>query len=144
MCVCVFAECKCAPLDLAFIVDSSESIGATNFAIAKDFIITVIDRLAKDQQVKVMSFSEFIFILESDYTGPHDPCGLCCLFKMIPKPFRKLLGNAAWRKDLKIESVNARYCLEFTSLQLLSSSSLDIISQDGWDAEMLTEESTSS
>uniref|UniRef100_A0A3Q3MDL5 VWFA domain-containing protein n=1 Tax=Mastacembelus armatus TaxID=205130 RepID=A0A3Q3MDL5_9TELE len=43
-------KCKCAPLDLAFIVDSSESIGATNFALAKDFIITVIDRLIKDQQ----------------------------------------------------------------------------------------------
>lgn len=53
-CICyVFAECKCATLDLAFIVDSSESIGATNFALAKDFIISVIDRLAKDQQVKV-------------------------------------------------------------------------------------------
>uniref|UniRef100_A0A8K9UN77 VWFA domain-containing protein n=1 Tax=Oncorhynchus mykiss TaxID=8022 RepID=A0A8K9UN77_ONCMY len=43
--------CKCGPLDLAFIVDSSESIGSTNFALAKDFIITVIDRLIKDQQV---------------------------------------------------------------------------------------------
>lgn len=51
--VYVFAECKCATLDLAFIVDSSESIGATNFALAKDFIIAVVDRLAKDQQVKV-------------------------------------------------------------------------------------------
>uniref|UniRef100_A0A8C7IRG2 Collagen type VI alpha 1 chain n=1 Tax=Oncorhynchus kisutch TaxID=8019 RepID=A0A8C7IRG2_ONCKI len=44
-------KCKCGPLDLAFIVDSSESIGSTNFALAKDFIITVIDRLIKDQQV---------------------------------------------------------------------------------------------
>uniref|UniRef100_A0AAZ3SM65 VWFA domain-containing protein n=1 Tax=Oncorhynchus tshawytscha TaxID=74940 RepID=A0AAZ3SM65_ONCTS len=44
-------SCKCGPLDLAFIVDSSESIGSTNFALAKDFIITVIDRLIKDQQV---------------------------------------------------------------------------------------------
>lgn len=52
--VYVFTECKCATLDLAFIVDSSESIGATNFALAKDFIITVIDRLVKDQQVKVI------------------------------------------------------------------------------------------
>uniref|UniRef100_A0A8K9XTR5 VWFA domain-containing protein n=1 Tax=Oncorhynchus mykiss TaxID=8022 RepID=A0A8K9XTR5_ONCMY len=43
-------KCKCGPLDLAFIVDSSESIGSTNFALAKDFIITVIDRLIKDQQ----------------------------------------------------------------------------------------------
>ncbi|KAI4809540.1 hypothetical protein KUCAC02_018415 [Chaenocephalus aceratus] len=39
-------------MDLAFIVDSSESIGATNFALSKDFIVTVIDRLIKDQQLK--------------------------------------------------------------------------------------------
>uniref|UniRef100_A0A4W4FH34 VWFA domain-containing protein n=1 Tax=Electrophorus electricus TaxID=8005 RepID=A0A4W4FH34_ELEEL len=50
--ICVCLECKCGPLDVVFIVDSSESIGASNFAIAKDFIITVIDRLIKDQQVK--------------------------------------------------------------------------------------------
>ncbi|XP_036443291.1 collagen alpha-1(VI) chain [Colossoma macropomum] len=50
MCSC--CECKCGPLDIAFIVDSSESIGATNFAISKDFIITVIDRLMKDQQIR--------------------------------------------------------------------------------------------
>ncbi|XP_046883854.1 collagen alpha-1(VI) chain [Hypomesus transpacificus] len=50
MCSC--CECKCGPLDLAFIVDSSESIGSANFALAKDFIITVIDRLMKDQQVR--------------------------------------------------------------------------------------------
>lgn len=49
----VCAECKCAPLDLAFIVDSSESIGSTNFALAKDFIVTLIDRLIKDEHVKV-------------------------------------------------------------------------------------------
>ncbi|TDH06192.1 hypothetical protein EPR50_G00129770 [Perca flavescens] len=50
--LCSCCECKCAAMDLAFIVDSSESIGATNFALAKDFIITVIDRLTKDQQLK--------------------------------------------------------------------------------------------
>ncbi|XP_024129912.1 collagen alpha-1(VI) chain [Oryzias melastigma] len=50
--LCSCCECKCAPVDLAFIVDSSESIGLTNFALAKDFIITVIDRLIKNHQVK--------------------------------------------------------------------------------------------
>ncbi|KAJ8350030.1 hypothetical protein SKAU_G00251600 [Synaphobranchus kaupii] len=50
MCSC--CESKCGPLDIAFIVDSSESIGAHNFALAKDFIVTVIDRLMKDQHVK--------------------------------------------------------------------------------------------
>ncbi|XP_041847578.1 collagen alpha-1(VI) chain [Melanotaenia boesemani] len=50
--LCSCCECKCAPVDLAFIVDSSESIGAPNYALSKDFIITVIDRLIKDHQVK--------------------------------------------------------------------------------------------
>lgn len=50
--LCSCHERKCPPLDLAFIVDSSESIGSTNFALAKDFIITLIDRLEKDQKVK--------------------------------------------------------------------------------------------
>lgn len=55
--LCSCCECKCAAVDLAFIVDSSESIGASNFALAKDFIITVIDRLIKDHQVK-FAFNE--------------------------------------------------------------------------------------
>ena len=56
--MCLFSvssECKCATLDLAFIVDSSESIGASNFALAKDFIVTVIDRLVKDHRAQVIS-----------------------------------------------------------------------------------------
>ena len=51
-------ECKCGPVDLTFIVDSSESIGSTNFALAKDFIVTVIDRLTKDQRVLVSGADE--------------------------------------------------------------------------------------
>lgn len=50
--LCSCCECKCGPLDLVFIVDSSESIGSSNFALAKDFIVTVIDRLMRDQQVR--------------------------------------------------------------------------------------------
>uniref|UniRef100_A0A673B619 Collagen, type VI, alpha 1 n=1 Tax=Sphaeramia orbicularis TaxID=375764 RepID=A0A673B619_9TELE len=49
----MLSECKCAPMDLAFVVDSSESIGSTNFALAKDFIITVIDRLVRDQMTLI-------------------------------------------------------------------------------------------
>lgn len=61
MCSC--CECKCGPLDIAFIVDSSESIGANNFAIAKDFIITVMNRLklkqfgANESRIGVVQYS---------------------------------------------------------------------------------------
>uniref|UniRef100_A0A8B9VE31 Collagen alpha-1(VI) chain n=1 Tax=Anas zonorhyncha TaxID=75864 RepID=A0A8B9VE31_9AVES len=51
-CLCFAAECTCGPVDLLFVLDSSESIGLQNFQIAKDFIIKVIDRLSKDERVK--------------------------------------------------------------------------------------------
>lgn len=47
------SECKCGPIDILFVLDSSESIGLHNFEIAKDFIIKVIDRLSRDELVKV-------------------------------------------------------------------------------------------
>ncbi|ROI16252.1 Collagen alpha-1(VI) chain [Anabarilius grahami] len=56
-------KCTCGPLDIAFIVDSSESIGASNFAIAKDFIVTVMDRLklrrfgANESRIGVVQYS---------------------------------------------------------------------------------------
>ncbi|XP_068197257.1 collagen alpha-1(VI) chain [Antennarius striatus] len=65
--LCSCCECKCATLDLAFIVDSSESIGAANFALAKDFIITVIDRLMKDQQVKFAGNESRVSVVQ--YSG---------------------------------------------------------------------------
>ncbi|KAK2895659.1 collagen alpha-1(VI) chain [Channa argus] len=65
--LCSCCECKCASLDLAFIVDSSESIGATNFALAKDFIITLIDRLIKDQHVKFAANESRVSVVQ--YSG---------------------------------------------------------------------------
>ncbi|XP_015214759.1 collagen alpha-1(VI) chain [Lepisosteus oculatus] len=50
MCSC--CECKCGPIDLVFVVDSSESIGHQNFELSKEFIVKVIDRLSKDERVK--------------------------------------------------------------------------------------------
>lgn len=47
------AECKCGPIDILFVLDSSESIGLQNFEIAKDFVVKVIDRLSRDELVKV-------------------------------------------------------------------------------------------
>ncbi|TRY98868.1 hypothetical protein DNTS_030259 [Danionella cerebrum] len=61
MCSC--CECTCGPLDIAFIVDSSESIGASNFAIAKEFVVTVMDRLklrqfgANESRIGVVQYS---------------------------------------------------------------------------------------
>ncbi|XP_054452091.1 collagen alpha-1(VI) chain [Anoplopoma fimbria] len=65
--LCSCCECKCAALDLAFIVDSSESIGLTNFGLAKEFIVTVIDRLIKDQQLKFAANESGLSVVQ--YSG---------------------------------------------------------------------------
>lgn len=50
MCSC--CECQCGPIDILFVLDSSESIGDQNFGIAKDFILRVLDRLSTQESVK--------------------------------------------------------------------------------------------
>lgn len=44
-CGCCDCEKVCQPLDLVFVIDSSESIGKTNFSLAKNFVINVANRL---------------------------------------------------------------------------------------------------
>lgn len=49
--VSIDCEKRCGPLDIVFVIDSSESIGYTNFSLEKNFVINVVSRLgsiAKD------------------------------------------------------------------------------------------------
>ncbi|KAL0963389.1 hypothetical protein UPYG_G00305740 [Umbra pygmaea] len=47
LCGCCDCEKVCPPIDLVFVIDSSESIGKTNFSLAKNFVISVANRLGK-------------------------------------------------------------------------------------------------
>lgn len=50
-CGCCDCEKRCGALDIVFIIDSSESIGYTNFTLEKNFVINVVSKLgsiAKD------------------------------------------------------------------------------------------------
>ncbi|KAK5888686.1 hypothetical protein CesoFtcFv8_014752 [Champsocephalus esox] len=50
-CGCCDCEKICGPLDIVFVIDSSESVGLTNFTLEKNFVINTINRLgsmAKD------------------------------------------------------------------------------------------------
>uniref|UniRef100_A0A671YGU0 Collagen type VI alpha 1 chain n=1 Tax=Sparus aurata TaxID=8175 RepID=A0A671YGU0_SPAAU len=118
MCVfCVSQECKCAPLDLAFIVDSSESIGSTNFALAKDFIITVVDRLAKDQKVKIFVYSISVFVCvyravrdmrwlaEATYTGEALDFALKTTIQRMQKENKVVLVLTDGRSDIDRDKV---------------------------------------
>uniref|UniRef100_A0A3Q3WYW6 VWFA domain-containing protein n=1 Tax=Mola mola TaxID=94237 RepID=A0A3Q3WYW6_MOLML len=50
---CTYCEKRCGALDIVFVIDSSESVGLTNFTLEKNFVINTINRLgslAKDPQ----------------------------------------------------------------------------------------------
>lgn len=44
-CGCCDCEKRCGALDIVFVIDSSESVGLTNFTLEKNFVITTINRL---------------------------------------------------------------------------------------------------
>ncbi|XP_074858233.1 collagen alpha-2(VI) chain isoform X2 [Carettochelys insculpta] len=44
-CGCCDCEKRCGALDIVFVIDSSESIGYTNFSLEKNFVINVVSRL---------------------------------------------------------------------------------------------------
>ncbi|MBN3306082.1 CO6A2 protein, partial [Amia calva] len=46
-CGCCDCEKLCPAVDLVFVIDSSESIGKSNFSLAKNFVISVANRLGK-------------------------------------------------------------------------------------------------
>ncbi|XP_039999461.1 collagen alpha-2(VI) chain [Xiphias gladius] len=52
-CGCCDCEKRCGAVDIVFVIDSSESVGLTNFTLEKNFVINTINRLgslAKDHQ----------------------------------------------------------------------------------------------
>ncbi|XP_069790040.1 collagen alpha-1(VI) chain [Narcine bancroftii] len=70
MCSC--CECKCGPLDLLFVVDSSESIGDQNFRLAKQFIITVIERLSRDEKIKFDGKESNVGVVQYSHAGTEE------------------------------------------------------------------------
>ncbi|XP_067892226.1 collagen alpha-1(VI) chain [Heterodontus francisci] len=70
MCSC--CECKCGPIDLLFVVDSSESIGDQNFALAKQFIITVIERLSRDEKIRFDGKESNVGVVQYSHAGTEE------------------------------------------------------------------------
>ncbi|XP_076868459.1 collagen, type XXVIII, alpha 1b isoform X2 [Brachyhypopomus gauderio] len=60
--------CRVSPLDLVFVIDSSESIGPDNFKIMKDFVNSLIDRVSvspNKTHVGVVVFSHLAVVVNS-------------------------------------------------------------------------------
>ncbi|XP_036396802.1 collagen alpha-1(VI) chain-like [Megalops cyprinoides] len=129
MCSC--CECKCGPLDIAFIIDSSESIGASNFALAKDFVVTVIDRLMKDQQVRFGANESRVGVVQ--YSGANaqevvrlgDPN-----FRTLPE-LKQAVKDLRWIAEATYTGEALQYSLRNLIERLKGQNSVVLVLTDG-------------
>ncbi|XP_034743932.1 collagen alpha-1(VI) chain [Etheostoma cragini] len=128
--LCSCCECKCAAMDLAFVVDSSESIGATNFALAKDFIIRVIDRLTKDQQLKFAGNDSGLSVVQ--YSGS-EAQEIVKLGKGIDNllAFKEKVRNLKWLAEATYTGEALGFTLKNTIVEMTHDNKVVIVLTDG-------------
>ncbi|KAK5622778.1 Collagen alpha-1(VI) chain [Crenichthys baileyi] len=125
--LCSCCECKCAPVDLAFIVDSSESIGATNFALAKDFIITVIDRLIKDHQVKFATNQSTVSVVQ--YSGSQAQEAVRLTTSLAD--FKQTVRDLRWLAEATYTGEALEYALTNTINEMRKDNKVVLVLTDG-------------
>uniref|UniRef100_A0A8C6XWG4 VWFA domain-containing protein n=1 Tax=Naja naja TaxID=35670 RepID=A0A8C6XWG4_NAJNA len=91
--LCFVTECKCGPIDIIFVLDSSESIGETNFGIAKDFIIKVIDRLRAEEHVTFSREDSNLAIVQYSHGGTEE---LVLMKDGDVQGFKEAVKNLHW------------------------------------------------
>uniref|UniRef100_A0A8C5HVJ3 VWFA domain-containing protein n=1 Tax=Gouania willdenowi TaxID=441366 RepID=A0A8C5HVJ3_GOUWI len=123
----VSLECKCASVDLAFIVDSSESIGATNFALAKDFIIAVVDRLIKDHQVKFALNESTVSVVQ--YSGSRAQEAVK-LTKSLAE-FKQSIRDLRWLAEATYTGEALEYALKNTIGEMRKENKVVLVLTDG-------------
>ncbi|XP_038574608.1 collagen alpha-1(VI) chain [Micropterus salmoides] len=128
--LCSCCECKCANLDLAFIVDSSESIGDRNFELAKDFIITVIDRLAKDQQVKFAANESKVSVVQYSGSRAQEAVQLGNRIGGLTE-FKQAVRDLKWLAEATYTGEALEYALTNTINQMTQENRVVLVLTDG-------------
>ncbi|XP_030627492.1 collagen alpha-1(VI) chain [Chanos chanos] len=125
MCSC--CECKCGPLDITFIVDSSESIGASNFAISKDFVITVIDRLITDKQAE---FSR-VAVVQYSGAGAQEAVQLGDPSTRTITEFKQAVKDLRWLAEATYTGEALEYSLNTTIRNIVTEGTVVLVLTDG-------------
>ncbi|KAK3561404.1 hypothetical protein QTP86_000599 [Hemibagrus guttatus] len=71
-CGCCDCEKRCGALDIVFVIDSSESVGLTNFTLEKNFVINTINRLgsmAKDPKSETGTRRTRVGVVQYSHSG---------------------------------------------------------------------------
>ncbi|KAM4551327.1 collagen alpha-2(VI) chain [Odontesthes bonariensis] len=78
-CGCCDCEKRCGPLDIVFVIDSSESVGLTNFTLEKNFVINTINRLGSFANDPGSELGTRVGVVQYSHNGtfqailPNDP-----------------------------------------------------------------------
>ncbi|KAG7227355.1 hypothetical protein INR49_000360 [Caranx melampygus] len=123
-------DCKCGSLDLAFIVDSSESIGAPNFALAKDFIITIIDRLIKDQQVKFAGNESRVSVVQYSGSKAQESVQLGVNVQTLTE-FKEKVKDLRWLAEATYTGEALEYALSNTIRLMTHENKVVLVLTDG-------------
>ncbi|XP_068184536.1 collagen alpha-2(VI) chain-like isoform X2 [Antennarius striatus] len=68
-CGCCDCEKRCGALDIVFIIDSSESVGLTNFTLEKNFVINTINRLGSMASDPVSPTGTRVGVVQFSHNG---------------------------------------------------------------------------
>uniref|UniRef100_A0A8C3ANQ7 Collagen alpha-2(VI) chain n=1 Tax=Cyclopterus lumpus TaxID=8103 RepID=A0A8C3ANQ7_CYCLU len=68
-CGCCDCEKRCGALDIVFVIDSSESVGLTNFTLEKNFVINTINRLGSMASDPASSTGTRVGVVQFSHNG---------------------------------------------------------------------------
>ncbi|KAM9719028.1 collagen alpha-2(VI) chain isoform 2-T2 [Menidia menidia] len=68
-CGCCDCEKRCGALDIVFVIDSSESVGLTNFTLEKNFVINTINRLGSFASSPDMEIGTRVGVVQYSHNG---------------------------------------------------------------------------
>ncbi|XP_031714160.1 collagen alpha-2(VI) chain-like isoform X1 [Anarrhichthys ocellatus] len=68
-CGCCDCEKHCGALDIVFVIDSSESVGLTNFTLEKNFVVNTINRLGSMASDPVSSTGTRVGVVQFSHNG---------------------------------------------------------------------------
>ncbi|XP_066503213.1 collagen alpha-1(VI) chain [Hoplias malabaricus] len=129
MCSC--CECKCGPLDIAFIVDSSESIGIHNYDISKDFIIAVIDRLTKDQYVTFSTNESRVGVVQYSGANAQEVVRLGDPDTQTINDLKHAIKQMEWMAEATYTGEALQYSLNNMINRMVKEKSIVIVLTDG-------------
>ncbi|XP_077392495.1 collagen alpha-2(VI) chain-like isoform X1 [Festucalex cinctus] len=107
-CGCCDCEKRCSALDIVFVIDSSESVGLTNFTLEKNFVINTINRLGSMANDPASPTGTRVGVVQYSHNGTFEAIRLddpdinsMSAFKMAVKNLQWIAGGTFTPSALK-------------------------------------------